>query len=102
MLKQIEEFQKEAKKLGRNSNSIEELKMWIKAAITIFTPYALSFYAHTEAAKTSPEGTEVEVAVNKRADGSVYLFLVVVEDRRYRTSVSFDSIDEARENGWEI
>ena len=31
MLKQIERFQREAKKLGRNGNSIEELKMYIRA-----------------------------------------------------------------------
>jgi hypothetical protein len=31
MLKQIEQFQRDAKKLGRDINSIEELKMWIKA-----------------------------------------------------------------------
>ena len=32
MIEVISEFQKDAKKLGRNENSIEELKIWVKGA----------------------------------------------------------------------
>lgn len=39
MLKQIEKFQKEAKALGRNENSVEELKIWITAQEESFPKY---------------------------------------------------------------
>ena len=50
MLKQIERFQREAKKLGRNGNSIEELKMWVEAADvdSYLFPYSVALPADWE------------------------------------------------------